>query len=92
MHVVFCFIASQASILQRQKSVESIGIVQDVRGGAWLQQGPDGPTKTHLSLNWATLLQGAEREYKADPHRKNGIVQQSVSQGLRRAKASSVSL
>ena len=81
------YVISQASVQQRQKSVESIGVIQDVRGGAWLQQAADVNSRKYLSLHWATLLQGAERAYKADPQRKNSNVQTSVAQGLRRAKA-----
>ena len=77
----------EASVLQRKQSVESVGIVQDVRGGAWLQQDADlGVHDRFTALHWATLIEGAERAYRDDPDNKNRCVQMSIVAGLSRCK------
>ena len=53
-----CCIALEASICQRQASVESIGVVQDVRGGPWLMQDKSiSDNDKFWALHWATLIQ-----------------------------------
>ena len=77
----------EASILQRQKSIEQVGIIRDIRGGPWLVQDPDPRVHDRfLALHWATLIQGAERAFAADAGKTNRCVQTSVDQGLSRCK------
>ena len=72
----------ESTINERQRSVEEVGIVDGIRGGAWLICNDDlqGP---YLVIHWASLLEGAERAYKADPNKNNLVVQLTVQKGLK---------
>eukprot|EP00959_Pyramimonas_sp_CCMP1952_P112232 2346518-Pyramimonas_sp.AAC.1 len=77
----------ESSIQARQKSVETIGVVLDNRGGAYLIQHPDDSTNDlYLAIHWATLVEGLERAYLADTAASNRCVQLSVSNGLKHTK------
>ena len=67
----------EASILQRQKNIEGAGVIRDVRGGPWLMQSDDPSNQDrYTALRWATLIEGAERAWRADQGRQNKCAQQ----------------
>ena len=76
-----------ASVLERQNSVEQVGIIRDVRGGAWLVQDEAPSVHDRFStLHWATLVEGAERAWMNDTLKQNQCVQATVASGLTRTK------
>ena len=73
----------ESSIQRRFHSINSVGVLTDQRGGAFLMQHPD-PNKTeeYLVLHHATLAEGLERAWKEDVNRTNRVVQHSISKGF----------
>ena len=77
----------ESSIQARQKSVETVGILQDLRGGPFLVKAPDASVNDEYEVvHWATLLEGAERAWRADKHKTNKAVQMSMLEGLNHCK------
>jgi hypothetical protein len=75
----------ESSIQARQRSVETVGILQDLRGGPFLIKSDAAPDEYEVA-HWATLLEGAERAWRADKSKVNKAVQMSVVEGLRHCK------
>lgn len=60
------------SILQRQKTVESIGIRQELRSPPWLVQHRTlGIDDEYQCLHWGTLFDATKRAWEADVLKKN---------------------
>ena len=66
----------ESSVLSRQRSVESVGVMQDVRGGGpWLVQVQDEAVDDEYEAeHWATLIEGFQRAYYADVKKENKAV------------------
>ena len=79
-----------ASVASRKASVETVGIIQGLRGGAWLLPRDDvlqdpawGSFIQHYHvLHWATLIEGAKLAWEEDTTKTNAVVQLSVTSGL----------
>ena len=82
----------KSSIDARQLSVESVGVLQDLRGGAFLHQidNPSGSggaaSEDYGVLHFATLCEGVEAAALADPEKRNKCVQMSIANGLKGVK------
>ena len=77
----------EATLAERAHSVTTIGIVQNLRCGAWLFPIGDnvvGPRTEYAAMHWASLTEGAERAWKKDEKKTNLTVQASISIGLKR--------
>ncbi|CAK0904741.1 unnamed protein product, partial [Prorocentrum cordatum] len=73
------------SLIDRQKSVESVG-VSDTKS-AWLIQDEDANNSDGLSaIHSAALLGGLKRAWLADKGRKNRSVQLGIQEGMRHCK------
>ena len=70
-----------SSVKSRKKSVEGVGLLRDQRSGPWLQPVDSSMSKFWV-LHWATLIQGCEAAWAADPEKKNVVFQQSIRSGL----------
>ena len=69
-----------STALERQRSVEEIGIVFGLRGGPWLV--PHERPGHFYALHWASLLRGAELAWEKDKLKENVAVQTSLNAGL----------
>jgi hypothetical protein len=77
----------ESSIQARQKSVETVGILQELRGGPFLIKVADSSINDEYEVaHWATLLEGAQRAWQADTAKSNKAVQMSVVAGLQHCK------
>lgn len=71
-----------SSVEKRAKSVETVGIRNDLRKGAFLIQSDSEDDDTWTSGHWATLIDGARKACDRDPLKKNKVVQASIAAGL----------
>jgi hypothetical protein len=69
-----------STALERQRSVEEIGIVFGLRGGPGLV--PHERQGHFYALHWASLLRGAELAWGKDKLKENVAVQTSLNAGL----------
>eukprot|EP00959_Pyramimonas_sp_CCMP1952_P433882 9085683-Pyramimonas_sp.AAC.1 len=79
-------LGDRASQLQRKESVETVGILCELRGGAWVMQAGEDKPEHYKTLHWATLCEGAELAWRADKHKRNRAVQMSVQKGIPHSK------
>ena len=62
------------SIIQRQRSVETIGVRQELRSPPWIvQHATLGVDDEFRALHWGTLLDGTRRAWQADAAKQNKV-------------------
>ena len=70
----------KGSILQRKVSVESVGIVLNVRKGPWIKDRDPARPQSKLQIeHWATLLDGAHLAWQEDSAKLNAVLQKSIN-------------
>ena len=75
------------SVKRRQRSVEDIGIRQELRAPPWVTQHATlGVDDRFCALHWGTLFEGAKRAWQHDTEKKNKVVQQTIATPIKSAK------
>ena len=70
----------KGSIQQRKVSVESVGIMLNVRKGPWIKDKDPSDPQSKLQIeHWATLLDGAQAAWLEDVQKKNAVLQKSIN-------------
>ena len=75
------------SVLQRQRTVESVGIRQELRSPPWVSQWPSlGVDNKFQALHWGTLFESTKRAWAADTKKANDILQATLASKITSVK------
>ncbi|CAK0797394.1 unnamed protein product, partial [Prorocentrum cordatum] len=76
-----------ATIEERAVSIETVGLLHGLGGGAWLKatakENPISPSATCTTLHWGPRCDGMKRAYDRGPKKLNAKVQMSARTGLK---------